>query len=475
MYYGAVAELSQGVLRFIRRHQLLKAGDRVAAAVSGGVDSVALLRLLLELRKELGIVLAVVHFNHLLRAAEADADEQFVADLAKRHKLEFRHKSGDVKAFAAERHLSVEAAARELRYEFFERLVREGFVHSIATGHTLDDQAETVLLRLVRGAGTRGLAGIYPRRSTPPGSIIRPLLGVRRKDLEAYLQSLAQPWREDGSNRDLRFARNRVRHGILPRLERELNPAVREALAETAEIARAEEQYWQDLLAQIVPGIAKDRPVASAALSLPTLLELPLALRRRVVREVFRSLGVTLEFRHVEEILAVAEGSARGLDLPHDWEVFRQGNDLRFELRHATSPSDYEYALPVPGRVVIPEAGIIVEALLNPGTQSYNPEHCLELSLLGEDLKIRNWRPGDRYWPPHTKAPKKIKELLQGRKVIGPEKKSWPVLVRGDEIIWLRGFAVPVQWRQRSATGVMIRESPSDQDKSGGLSNLGYR
>src|SRR3989441_9394625 len=336
MYYGAVETLAQRVTGYIRRHKLLNPGDRVGVAVSGGVDSVALLRLLLELRKELGIVLTVVHFNHKLRGAESAADEKFVASLAREHKLRFHSSSADVAAHAAREHISVETAARELRYKFFRELLCSGTagkicpdkasLDKVATGHTLDDQAETVLMRLVRGAGTRGLAGIYPKLSVPTGlwevsaqhsalsnqpadrlqasgsrrkgessrspeekqargagatepAIIRPLLAQKRKDLEAYLASVGQGWRNDSSNRDLRFTRNRVRHGILPRLERHLNPAVREALAEVAEIAGAEEGYWQQQIALVLPQVWE-----GSALKVSGLNDFPVGFQRRVVR-----------------------------------------------------------------------------------------------------------------------------------------------------------------------------------------------
>src|SRR5947208_16708661 len=160
MYYGAVQTLAQRVMRYIRRHKLLNPGDRVGVAVSGGADSVALLRLLLELRTELGVVLSVVHFNHKLRGLEADTDEQFVADLASRNTLEFRCESGDVTACAATKRPSIETAAREMRYEFFRRLLLERRMNRAVTAHTLDDQAETAPLRSVSGAGTRGIAGL---------------------------------------------------------------------------------------------------------------------------------------------------------------------------------------------------------------------------------------------------------------------------------------------------------------------------
>ena len=162
-----MGKLAESVLEYIRRQGFLKAGDRAGVAVSGGADSVALLRLLLELRQEIGVVLSVVHFNHNLRGTESDADERFVAQLAQRHELELHCDRGDVAKHAEIRHLSTEAAARQLRYQYFGRLMEEERLNCVATGHTLDDQAETVLLKIVRGAGGRGLAGVYPRLSVP--------------------------------------------------------------------------------------------------------------------------------------------------------------------------------------------------------------------------------------------------------------------------------------------------------------------
>jgi len=469
MYYGRVQSLPQTIFAFIGKHRLLKAGDRVGVAVSGGADSVALLRLLLDLRKQLGVVLSVVHFNHKLRGVESEEDERFVAKLAQEHNLAFPCESGDVRAHAERERLSLETAARHMRYEYFRRLLIEGTLNRIATAHTLDDQAETVLLRIARGAGSRGLAGIYPRlsvvgsQSSANASIIRPLLGTRRKDLEAYLQELRQPWREDTSNRDLRHTRNRVRHGILPRLERNLNPAVREALAETAEIARAEEEYWEHELADVLPTVWK-----AGVLKLRALVALPLALQRRIIRAAAESLGLRLEFRHVDEILQLTSnhpGTSKTAVLPEGWAVLRKDDELKIEPEGLPSkPSDYEFRLPLPGTVEVPQLGSRFEAVLvsQATAEVYNREHLLNPALLGQELRVRNWRPGDRFWLPHTKAPKKVKELLQTRHLAGPEKKLWPVVVNGSDVIWVRGFPVPshLQAENRASQMVIIREVP---------------
>jgi tRNA(Ile)-lysidine synthase len=532
MYHVSVHELAERVLGDIRRQELLRAGDRIGVAVSGGIDSVALLRLLLELRHELGIVLSVVHFNHKLRGAESDADQEFVAGLAGEHGLEFYSASGDVAQLAAEDHSGVEAAARELRYGFFRGLLGEDedtdteltslahVLNKIATGHTLDDQAETVLMRLIRGTGLRGLAGIYPRITVEHedgdghGEIVRPLLGVRRHELEQYLADLKLPWREDSTNTDSKFTRNRMRKLVLPLLEREFNPAVIKSFAELAEIARDEEDYWeneisgwlgtvvqwsqpawtrglpgfdgsQDLV-QIQPSnpellrrLEEPGPaLMNASVSRLWLLTETLAVQRRVLKAIGEQAGIPLEFKHIEEILhfAAQEGpSGKELSLPLGWKLVRESEAVVFltpDLRRQERIPDYEYSLAVPGRVLVQELRVILEALhivpkitleITPESQpaEYNPQQLLSAELLSARLIVRNWRPGDRFWPAHTKAPKKVKELLQERHLAQPVRRLWPVAVNGDQIVWMRGFPVPARLRAKAGEeAVLIREIP---------------
>jgi tRNA(Ile)-lysidine synthase len=329
---------------------------------------------------------------------------------------------------------------------------------------------------LARGAGTRGLAGIYPRlavsesqfpdleprRALSPGaSIVRPLLAESRRELESYLNALKQDWREDSSNRKLEHSRNRVRHEILPLLEQRLNPAVRRVLAETAEIARAEEEHWQQAVNSALPEIF--RPAAGhGEINTAALLQLPLALQRRVVRAAAQALGLRLEFGHVEEILAVARGDSQAAALPSAWTVSNSIGRLRIEPKSSAEFSDYEYSLPVPGQVEVAEAGIRLETRLVPqaGRAAYNPENLLDAAAIGQDLRVRNWRPGDLFWPAHSKSPKKIKELLQQRHLSGRQRKLWPVVVNGAQVVWLRGFRTPAELSPRSAIAqaVVIRE-----------------
>src|SRR5216684_2831951 len=452
----SVHSLAERVLAHIRREELLRAGDRVGIAVSGGIDSVALLRLLLELCPELGIILCVVHFNHKLRGAESKADQEFVAGLAREHGLEFSAASGDATQLAAEQRSGLEAAARELRYGFFRELLGSGqgdeidlspqfsqaALNKIATGHTLDDQAETVLMRLIRGTGLRGLGGIFPQivveheDGKGHGEIIRPLLGIRRRELERYLGDLKQTWREDSTNADSKFTRNRVRKLVLPLLEREFNPAVAEGLAELAEIARDEEDYWENeisgWLGTVVqwsrpewtrglpgledsPGLVRiqmshalppppelleriEQPgpaLMNASVSRPWLLTEPKAVQRRVLKAIGEHAGIPLECKHIEEILRFAgeDGpSGKELSLPLGWKIVREPETVVFvtpDLRRQERIPDYQYSLPVPGRAAIPELGVGIEALWAPSEAhgaEYNPQQLLRAEMLPKRL-----------------------------------------------------------------------------------------
>lgn len=291
----------------------------MAAAVSGGADSVALLRGLLALRDELGIVLSVVHVNHGLRA-EAPADQRFVEELAAANALPCHAISCNVRLFASERRLSIEAAGRELRYRYFYQLIAEGKLDKVATAHTRDDQAETVLLRLLRGAGTRGLAGVYRSvgNASEHGKIARPMLAISRSEVEEYLRGLGQAWREDESNRDPGYLRNRVRHELLPLLEREFNPNLRQVLSETAEIAHGEEEFWAELAErELGKRLLKPDGHAEPRLDVRRLADLPVALQRRLLRAFAERQGVRLDFEHLERMrLFALAGKAGKCELP---------------------------------------------------------------------------------------------------------------------------------------------------------------
>jgi tRNA(Ile)-lysidine synthase len=304
------------------RH-LFQPGDRLCCAVSGGADSVALLLLLHEANRDkrnpLGVGLSAVHVHHNLRGPEADEDQAFVTALCERLGIPLHPHTVDTAAHAAANRESLEEAARNLRYAVFRSLLETGQADAILTAHTLDDQAETVLMKLLRGAWTEGLSAIHPVLTLAKGKILRPLLATRRADLRAFLESRHQPWREDSSNADESFTRNRIRHTILPALRHE-NPSLDRTLANLAELAREEEFRWQAEIARILPQVVlPGKPVrgggravsttpgtASIAIELERLRAMDAALRRRIVRAAARQLGARLSFDETARILALA-------------------------------------------------------------------------------------------------------------------------------------------------------------------------
>ena len=472
--------LAKRVAKFIRVRELLRPGQRAAVAVSGGADSVALLRLFLELRTELGVVLSVVHFHHGLRGADADADAAFVASLAKTRDLELHEGRGNVREYAAKKKLSVETAARELRLRFFEGLLRDGKADRVATAHTLDDQAETVLMKALRGAWTRGLAGIYPEQRLEMGAIVRPLLEVRREELRSYLADINQTWREDLSNADPAFSRNRVRASVMPVLRSEVNPAVDVTLAHLAEIARGEEEYWADQIQRLLPimlvrgqpgrgGGRRQTSSEGVALDLEKLRQQPLAMRRRLLRAAALQVGCNLDFEHVNSILELAfsrgekGGENKVVQVEKLWRARLLFRELRLEKSEpAESSSNYDYALPLPGEIQVPELGTRIRVRISEDNGSvnnpaYNRAHLIEWTP-GSALRVRNWRHGDRFQPARHATEKRLKELLSPLHLGMEEKQLWPVVIAGDRIVWVRGIDAP-HVRTSSGQWLWIEES----------------
>ena len=293
-------------------------GDRLCVALSGGADSVALLLTLNAARESLGIGLSAIHIHHGLRGAEADADQRFVEELCTRLDLPLHLHHASVPDRVTQTRETLEEAARNLRYDLFSTLLANGHSDSILTAHTLNDQAETVLMKLLRGAWTEGISAIHPVLTLPKGKILRPFLHTRRADIEFFLTSTGQPWRTDSTNADLAFTRNRIRHELLPQL-RSYNPNLDQTLANLAELAREEESRWQTELARLLPqlllpgkpvrggGRAVSTAPGSFALSieLDRLRALDPALRRRVLRAAARQLGARLSFDETSRLLAL--------------------------------------------------------------------------------------------------------------------------------------------------------------------------
>ncbi len=306
----------------------IQPGDRLCAAVSGGADSVALLLAFHAERASLGVGLSAVHVHHGLRGAEADGDVVFVQELCAYLDVPLHMHHASISGRVHETGESVEEAARKVRYQFFRELLAEGTTDAVLTAHTLDDQAETVMMKLLRGAWTEGLSAIHPTVAEKRGKILRPLLAVRRAEIEAYLDDLKQPWREDATNAETIYTRNRIRHRLMPLL-REFNPGIDQALVNVAALARDDEAYWQRTIAQLLERLLlAGKPVrgggravgtlpgqTEVAMELDRLRQLDSATRRRILRAAARQMGVRLHFDDTARLMAMCEAGNTRLNL----------------------------------------------------------------------------------------------------------------------------------------------------------------
>lgn len=456
------------VRRTILKHRLADRTTRVVSALSGGSDSVALLHLLRDLHEAGDLRLAgVAHFNHQLRTA-SDADEQFCRGLARSMRLPFLVARDDIAARARRERRSIEVAARNARHVFFERARQMIGADAIAVGHTREDQAETFLLRLIRGAGARGLASMHPRN----GAVIRPLLECRRQALRDYLSARQAVFVEDASNADVSIPRNRVRAELLPLLEARFNPAAVDALVSAADIARDEldflttsaDDWWTRF------GVREDR---RWSLDADALAAAPPALARMVLwRAMGEASGHRVGFEAVNEALAVARGQRGPLDAPRHrveriaGKVVLRGRPVDARGRPAGQEREsnlFRYSLSIPGEVRIAGARYAVSADFGGRGDLGDSRRRINQAVVRLDqgitgLMVRNRRPGDRFRPVGSPGQKKLQDFFVDRKVPRAERDAVPLVVdAADRIIWVAGHAVDEAFRVTDPTqGVII-------------------
>ncbi|HEX9446060.1 MAG TPA: tRNA lysidine(34) synthetase TilS [Candidatus Binatia bacterium] len=424
---------------------MLSPGDGVLAAVSGGPDSIALLHILDRLKGEFDLRLEVAHVDHGIRGRESKEDARFVAATADRLALPFHLKALDLPKLKAERGKgNLEALAREERYRFFTATAARRGLEKIATGHTRDDQAETVLMRLLRGSGRKGLGAMAPvSRRGDEIRLIRPLIETSREDVEKYLAAGKLKFRLDRTNLDPALVRNWVRLDLMPRLKKRLDRGLDLRLARMAEALRDEEEFLDGLARGLLPQIAR-----GGSLLRGPLLEQPRAMQRRLVRlwlkDALGSLrGVDLD--HVEAVLGlIFDGPPQGrVAIPGGLEAARLYDVLSLEKNgRARGAPRYSYPLPLGGAVVIPEAGMRLssERGAPSGTRpAHDFEALFDAGALPETLVARNFRPGDRFQPLGMQGRRKLKDLFIEKKVPRGARAALPLLVAGENILWIPG------------------------------------
>ncbi|HTC63499.1 MAG TPA: tRNA lysidine(34) synthetase TilS [Candidatus Saccharimonadales bacterium] len=485
------------VCNTIARHAMIRPGDRVGLGVSGGADSMAMLRIFAELQTKLGITIFVLHFHHQLRGEDADEDERFVKSVAEQFDFPFVSGRANVAEEAKLQSRNVEDAARRLRYKFFNSAAETHGLDRIAVAHTADDQAETVLSHLLRGTGLTGLAGIYP----VAGFIIRPLLESSRQELRAFLSDLRQPWREDLTNQDTSHMRARIRHQLLPLLLSDFDSAAVTRLARLAGHAREDEAFWRSLENAKFQDLATRETPTAISLGIDNLLfpmkgssfpslqesQTPhsaMALSRRLVRKIYSELRGTREqltSRHVESVIELATKSQSGarINLPgisveriFNRLLFKNGSTAADKIQQGESLEQnctFTYTVERPERV--DSASVVVTEIHRrfslkivdwpPSPRdTVSGRIALDFERVQWPLVLRNWLPGDSYRPQGSRSARKVKRLLLESRIPRSSRIGWPILTSQGRVIWASGYPVAAEFAANEGTknGLIIAE-----------------
>ena len=453
--------LRHRVMQTIERFSLMEEGMGVLVGLSGGVDSVVLLHLLLDLAPTHGWKVEAAHFHHGLRGEEADRDEAFVRDLCREWGVPLEVGRGDVTRLARERGKGVEEAAREARYTFLLRVMKERGLERLAVAHTLSDAVETFFMRLIKGASPYGLRGILPRR----GEIVRPLIEVTREEVEEYAASHSLPHVEDSTNRDLSRFRNWVRWRLMPLLK-EQNPRVEHAVARFMKILREEDGYLREKARETIPFISRERK-GEIEVSRSSLARLPRGMQRRVVLELIHSMGADARWTHLETLGSLVDGEGEAMvQLPGGLMVVREGEHLRFTREHPQGPEDREILVPGPGLYALGSFLFHFQEV-GPGAEKVVPSPwslLLDRDKVDFPMVIRYKRPGDVIYLEKV-GHKKLQDLFVDAKVPRGERARLPLLVdSGGRVLWVPGL----RWDARVLAGkgtrrpllVTVRRSP---------------
>ncbi len=438
----------------IRKYGMIGKGENLLVGVSGGPDSLVLLDVLWSLRTELGISLRVAHLNHGLRGREAEEDADYVKGLAKRLNLPYTFGRKDVPSIMKNSRLSTEEAARKARYQFLKaRALRYG-CSKICLGHTADDQAETILISILRGSGLSGLGGIPPIREIEPEiKVIRPLIEVTRREVEEHLKRRKISPKLDTSNLSSQYLRNRIRMKLLPLLSREYNPSISSTLTGMARILRDDKDFLERAMEDILPEVLETSGSNEVKIDLKRFLKLHLALERRILRKAIKLIkgdlkGIT--FRHWEEVSSlISSRSGSRVDLPEGIVVERRYESLLIHRKSKGRALSFSHQLEVPGMASIPELNLTIktscirrEELPPMVWQEDKNKAYLDLSKVNLPLRIRSREPGDRFRPLGMKGEKKVKDLFIDEKVPRKERERIPLLIGGGRVLWVVGLRI---------------------------------
>jgi tRNA(Ile)-lysidine synthase len=459
----ALSTFERAVERVLQSHSMLIPGDQAMVAVSGGPDSVALLSVLLALRPSWDLGLRAVHFDHGLRGIESQHDAKFVKDFCDRMGVDLTLKNLDLqRSMARERGESLQQFASKVRYEALFSIADEFGAKKIAIGHTADDQAETVLMWMIRGSGTGGLGGMSPVRNS---CVIRPLLGFSRADILGYLRSRELGYRIDSSNLSSLYFRNRLRHELIPVLKR-YNPNLIKVLSRQADIVREDHRYLEQLAAKAFSDLKQKGAGNLLIFNRAPLLALPLAIQRRVLRLALQTIARMTygpRFGSVEMILDhIVSGQSGSSVVSHGVRVTREYENILFDLVGAepsivqTWPAARQ-TVHIPSQITWPLTGQTIEITVNPVSQDSrrgNHFHVnFDAATFSHPLVLRTWQPGDQFCPLGLGGRrKKLKNFFSDIKLERSQRERVPLLVAPEGILWVGGYRADHRFRVTEAT-----------------------
>lgn len=465
---AVIADLPRWVTRYVRQQNLLSVRDRVLVAVSGGPDSVALLHLLHRLKPELNLQLGIAHFDHGLRGRESQGEAGFVAALAQSLSLPFHGGEGDTRELARDAKISLQMAARRLRFQFLRAICRSHGYQKMALGHTADDQVESFFLRLLRGAGPEGLAGMPP--ATPEG-LVRPLLAVGKEVILAWLNQESLSYCQDPSNLKRDYLRNRVRLDLLPQLQH-YNPRIREAVWRTQALLQEEERLLAPEVSRAWAEVGEVLGPDFYRLHLPKFLQLPVALQKLVLRSVLQKIieEYPLSAAQVAGVLDLAQAQKSGGQVSLGaCRVARAGGELHIFHRLPAPPRSGGWLPSCPGR--FEAAGWSWSLLTRPFLPEAPRPQEPHLAWLDQDcisfpLEIRYFQPGDRFWATGAPGPRKLQDFLVDDKIPRWLRPYVPLALSQGRIIWVPGLrlAEPVKLTGKSRNLLEIEISPGNAD-----------
>jgi len=430
------------VKKIIEKYGMISPGDKVLVAVSGGPDSICLLHILDRLAKEMDLSLHIVHINHGIRKRESKREEKFVSDLAHRMGLAISVESLDVPSYARRKKLTVEEAARDLRYKVFESLAKKIGAKRIALGHTSSDQVETVLMHLLRGSGPQGLSGISPVRKSGSTLIIRPLIEISREEILDYLKKNNLAFCLDSSNRRIEYFRNKIRLKLLPFLRENYNKNIDDALLRLSEILKEENAYWEKVVERVLHKIVSLES-GKILVDLRRFLRYNVAVQRRVLYSVF---GGIVSLRQIEAIRSLAHKSPQGkrINLGKRFSVRKEGDFLIFSTFPERRIRKFTYPIRVPGKNEIEGLNLTVNTRIvdfHPISDRETNTAYFDVDKINlKGLMLRNRREGDCFRPFGLRGTKKLSDFFIDRKIARHLRDYVPLLVEGDDILWVVGF-----------------------------------